>query len=156
MYTVNGDSERLLKSASKKKDERYEKLTPKGKGELVLLVEDDPAVLDLAKNMIERIGYRVIKANHPEEAIKLAEKHCDEIMLLLTDIVMPNMHGKELAKHITGLCPKIRILFMSGYTADVIAHHGVLDENISYIQKPFSSDNIAQKIREVLASENPA
>ena len=118
--------------------------------ETVLLVEDEPALLELGIQMLEMQGYRVLAAATPGEAVKLAEEHLGEIHLLLTDVVMPEMNGRELAKKLLALYPGLKRLFMSGYTADVIAHHGVIDEEVKFIQKPFSLDALAAKVREAL------
>jgi PAS domain S-box-containing protein len=118
--------------------------------ETLLVVEDEPTILSLSKLMLEKRGYRVMTAATPGEAIHLAEKYTGEIHLLLTDVVMPEMNGRDLAKRILSLHPNLKRLFMSGYTANVIAHHGVLDEKISFIQKPFSVRDLAAKVREVL------
>ena len=124
---------------------------PVGRGrETVLLVEDDPAILDIGRMMLEDFGYRVLTANTPGEAIRIAEEHAGMIDLLMTDVVMPEMNGRDLAKQVLSLYPDIKRLFMSGYTADVIAHQGVLDEGVNFIQKPFSMQALAAKVREVL------
>lgn len=118
--------------------------------ETILLVEDEPALLDMTTIMLERLGYKVVTACTPGEAIEIARKHSGEIHLLLTDVVMPEMNGRDLAKNILSLYPNIRRLFMSGYTANVIAHHGVLDEGVNFIQKPFSIKELGVQVREVL------
>jgi two-component system, cell cycle sensor histidine kinase and response regulator CckA len=118
--------------------------------ETILLVEDEPALLDIATKMLEKLDYKVITACTPGEAIELARKHSGEIHLLLTDVVMPEMNGRDLAKNILALYPNLRRLFMSGYTANVIAHHGVLDEGVNFIQKPFSIKELGVQVREVL------
>lgn len=124
---------------------------PAGRGhETVLMVEDEPAILDLGKQILEMQGYRVLTAGTPGEAIRMAIEHVGEIHLLLTDVIMPEMNGRELAKKLLSLYPGLKRLFMSGYTADVIAHHGVLDEGVQFIQKPFSLDALADKVRETL------
>lgn len=120
--------------------------------ETVLLVEDEPAILDVATQMLEMQGYRVLAAATPGAAIRLAEEHRGEIHLLMTDVVMPEMNGRELAKKLLSLYPGLKRLFMSGYTADVIAHHGVLDEGVQFIQKPFTLAALAAKVRGVLDS----
>jgi two-component system cell cycle sensor histidine kinase/response regulator CckA len=121
--------------------------------ETVLVVEDEPALLNLNKSMLEKLGYRVMTAGTPGEAIRLAEEHAGEIHLLLTDVVMPEMNGRDLAKKMLSLYPNLKRLFMSGYTADVIAHHGVLDEGVHFIQKPFSRNDLAAKVREALGDD---
>jgi two-component system, cell cycle sensor histidine kinase and response regulator CckA len=122
-------------------------------GEMILLVEDDLTILDMEKNMLEGLGYRVLAANRPKEALRLARRHAGEIDLLITDVIMPEMNGWELATRLVGLYPGIRQLFMSGYTADVIARHGVLDEGLQFIEKPFSARDLARRIRQVLEGE---
>lgn len=121
-----------------------------GGKEIILLVEDEPSILDMTKMMLEKLGYQVIPAKTPGEAIELANRHAGDIHLLLSDVVMPEMNGRELARNILSLYPDIKRLFMSGYTANVIAHHGILDEGINFIQKPFSLKTISCKVREVL------
>ena len=118
--------------------------------ETILLVEDEPMILDITTKMLERQGYTVQAAATPGEAIRLAREHAGEIHLLMTDVVMPEMNGRDLAKNLLSLYPNLKRLFMSGYTADVIAHHGVLDEGVQFIQKPFSVQTLAVKVREVL------
>jgi two-component system, cell cycle sensor histidine kinase and response regulator CckA len=118
--------------------------------ETILVVEDEPAILDLSQIMLEQQGYQVLAAATPGEAIRLAEEHPGAIHLLITDVVMPEMNGRDLAKKILSCYPGIRRLFMSGYTADMIAHQGVLDEGVWFIQKPFSRKDLLAKVREVL------
>jgi PAS domain S-box-containing protein len=118
--------------------------------ETILLVEDEPMILDIAVKILTRQGYTVMAAATPGEAIRLARESADEIHLLMTDVVMPEMNGRELAENLLSVYPNIKRLFMSGYTADVIAHHGVLDKGVQFIQKPFSVQTLAAKVREVL------
>jgi len=118
--------------------------------ETILLVEDDKALRDLAKRMLEGYGYTVLPARDGEEALKLENNHPDVIHLLLTDVVMPGMDGRALAGKLQSTRPNMKLLFMSGYTDNAIAHHGVLDKDLAFIQKPFSAESIARKIREVL------
>ena len=118
--------------------------------ESILLVEDEPMILDITTKMLERQGYMVQSAATPGEAIRLAREHAGEIHLLMTDVIMPEMNGRELAKNLLSLYPDLKRLFMSGYTANVIAHHGVLDDGVQFIQKPFSAQTLAVKVREVL------
>jgi PAS domain S-box-containing protein len=126
-------------------------LRPAPRGdETVLLVEDEPAVLKLAKNLLEGQGYIVLAARTPGEALRVAQEYPREIHLLMTDVVMPEMNGRDLAGQLSSRRPKIKHLFMSGYTADVIAHHGVLEEGVKFIQKPFSVTDLAVKVREAL------
>ncbi|MDQ1334484.1 MAG: two-component system, cell cycle sensor histidine kinase and response regulator CckA [Thermodesulfobacteriota bacterium] len=127
---------------------------PRGHGETVLLVEDEEALLEMGKAMLERFGYKVFTANMPEEALGLARENVEEIHLLMTDVVMPQMNGEELARRLREIRPNLRCLFMSGYTADVIAHRGTLDKGVHFIQKPFTLNGLAVKVRKVLGREN--
>lgn len=98
-------------------------------------------------------GYSVIKTSTPGEAIRLANEHATAIDLLVTDVIMPEMNGKALAEALSALNPQLKCLFMSRYTADAIAHHGVLDDRVHFIQKPFSFPALTMKVREVLDAE---
>ncbi len=129
--------------------ERKDVKAPRG-SETVLLVEDEPAILRMTVMMLERQGYTVLAASTPGEAMRLAEKSPNQVNLLITDVVMPEMNGRDLARSLMALYPNLKSLFMSGYTADVIAHHGMLDPDIHFIQKPFSVKGLAAKLREVL------
>ena len=121
--------------------------------ETILLVEDEPAILSLSQRILERLGYRVLVARTPGEALRLACEHDGEIHLLLTDVVMPEMNGRDLARNLLRQFPNLKRLFMSGYTANVIAHHGVLDPGVDFIQKPFSVQALADKVRETLSRD---
>jgi CheY-like chemotaxis protein len=128
--------------------------------ETILLVEDEHMILDMIMKMLVPLGYTVLPASSPGEAIRLARQHDGEIHLLLTDVIMPEMNGRDLAKNLLSMYPNLKRLFMSGYTANVIAHHGVLDAGVHFIQKPFLLHDIAAKIKEVLeqsltASQSP-
>jgi PAS domain S-box-containing protein len=118
--------------------------------ETVLLVEDEPAILDMTTTLLEYLGYRVLPTSKPDEAIQIAHQHLGKIHLLMTDVVMPEMNGQNLARHLLALDPNLKCLFMSGYTDDVIAHHGFLNEGVHFIQKPFSKDELATQLREAL------
>ena len=126
---------------------------PAGGHETILLVEDDLAILRVTRKMLEAEGYKVLAAPSPGEAIRIAAEQAGEIDLLLTDVVMPDMNGRELAEHLLSRHPHLTRLFTSGYTADVIAHHGVLDKGVHFIQKPFSTAELAAKVREALSAE---
>ncbi|MFZ1983280.1 MAG: PAS domain S-box protein [Desulfatitalea sp.] len=123
---------------------------PKGRGETVLVVEDEEAILKLAKKILEGMGYRVLTAIGPGDAIGLAGRHDGAIHLLITDVVMPGMNGRELAERLRAIHPELKCLFMSGYTAELIAHRGVLHQGVHFLQKPFSTHELAHKVREVL------
>jgi PAS domain S-box-containing protein len=118
--------------------------------ETVLLVEDNMTILDLGKMMLERLGYTVLAAATPKDAIRLAEDSFGNIDMLITDVVMPEMNGRELVDRILAIQPDLKCLFMSGYTADVIAHRGVIDQNVNFIQKPFSIMDLAVAVRKGL------
>jgi CheY-like chemotaxis protein len=113
-------------------------------------VEDEKTIMKMGQLMLEKLGYQVLTADTPGKALHLAKKHTGKIHLLITDVVMPEMNGRDLADQIEDLYPNIKVLFMSGYTANMIAHHGVLDKGLHFIQKPFSKKDLAQKLREVL------
>jgi CheY-like chemotaxis protein len=127
-----------------------EKKAAAGGTETILLVEDEPMILDMTTTMLEMLGYTVLAAASPDEAIRLAKDHTGKIHLLMSDVVLPEMNGRDLAAQITALYPGIRLLFMSGYTANVIAHHGVLDDGVAFMQKPFLMADMTEKVREVL------
>ena len=120
------------------------------RGETILLVEDDPVLLRMSARMLDRLGYKILLADTPTKAMHLAEESPGEIHLFLTDVIMPEMTGWELAEQLGRIRPGIKHLFMSGYTSDVIAHHGVLDESVNFIQKPFSLKSLSDKVRSVL------
>jgi CheY-like chemotaxis protein len=123
--------------------------------ETILLVEDEPDVLELVRLMLVKSGYTVFAASTPKEAIRIAGEKSSHIDLLITDLIMPEMTGRELAKNLTALYPGLKYLFMSGYTGDVIAHQSVLDEDVNFIQKPFLIQELAAKVRQVLDSVGP-
>lgn len=123
---------------------------PLSRGETLLIVEDDASILKLGIKILENLGYSVLSANAPGIAAGLAKEHADKIDLLITDVVMPEMNGRELSEQLKALYPDLKTLFMSGYTANVIAHRGVLDDGIDFIPKPFSKNDLAFKVREVL------
>jgi signal transduction histidine kinase len=121
-----------------------------GGSETVLLVEDEEIVRNLGVRILSGLGYRVMHAGNGDEAIELARDHGERIDLLMTDVVMPGMSGRELANRLACLHPETRMLFTSGYTDNAIVHHGVLDEGVSFIGKPYSHSALARKVREVL------
>lgn len=121
-----------------------------GGTETILLVEDEPTILNLAHIALKELGYVVLPASSPRQAIAMAQKYTGIIHMLMTDVVMPEMNGRALAQIISSSFPDIKLLFMSGYTADVIASRGVLHEGVNFIQKPFSIKDMANKVRQVL------
>jgi DNA-binding NtrC family response regulator len=122
--------------------------------ETILLVEDEPAILKVATMILTRQGYTVLAVDSPDRAIDLAKENVGRISLLLTDVVMPEMNGRDLAKDLLSRYPNLKCLFMSGFTADVIANQGAIDEGVHFIQKPFTVHSLAAKVREVLDSGN--
>jgi PAS domain S-box-containing protein len=133
--------------------EAVETEIPRGRGETILVVEDETSVLGLARSTLENLGYGVLTSANPKEAIAMAREHAGEIHLLITDVVLPEMSGKDLAGEMMQIRPNTRVLFMSGYTANVIARQGVLDKGVHFIEKPFTPDSLARKVREALGSE---
>lgn len=118
--------------------------------ETILLVEDESEILKMTTMMLTRLGYTVVASSTPGEAIRLAHQYQGQIDLLLTDVVMPEMNGRDLARNLLSHYPNLKRLFMSGYTADVIAHHGVLNDGVHFIEKPFSMKELGGKLREAL------
>jgi two-component system cell cycle sensor histidine kinase/response regulator CckA len=124
-----------------------------GGHETILLVEDEQSILDMARLMLEKFGYRVLAASSPGEAIRLAKAHDEEIRLLIVDVIMPEMNGRDLSKHLVALYPQMACLYISGYSGDVIAHHGLLEEGVHFIQKPFSMQDLGTKVRQILDAD---
>ena len=124
--------------------------------ETVLVVEDEEAVRRLVCRSLEAQGYKCVPAANASEALLASEKHTGTIHLMLTDVVMPNLSGKELARRIATLRPRMKVLFMSGYTDNAIVHHGVLDAGTPFLQKPFTPQTLAAKVREVLSAPQAA
>ena len=138
--------------AAEKREQPGEQSTGHLKGtETILLVEDEKSILELGKRILERCGYKVLAAGEPEEAINLANSHSGRIDLLITDIIMPTMNGKDLAEKLSEFVPASRTIFMSGYTGDAITESGFVDEGINFLQKPFSLKTLTEKVREVLS-----
>jgi len=123
--------------------------TPQGT-ETVLLVEDEGAVRSVAREVLQMVGYTVLEAETGEEALQQAEQHSGAIHLLVTDVVMPGMSGRELAARLLVDYPTLEVLYLSGYTDEAIAHHGVLQAGIELLHKPFTPDALARRVREVL------
>ncbi|HEV2197176.1 MAG TPA: PAS domain S-box protein [Candidatus Acidoferrum sp.] len=141
---------RVEESAQRPQKAEWVEPATGGGGETILLVEDEPAVRELARTVLSEQGYTVIEAQNSEDAVRLAGKHRSEIHLLLTDVIMPRMSGRDLAKHLTALHPYLRVLYMSGYTHNVIAENGTLEEGLSFLQKPFAPRALTQRVRETL------
>ena len=122
--------------------------------ETVLVVEDEEAVRMLAKRILQSAGYDVITAANAGEALLECEKHAERIQLVLTDVIMPKLSGRELADRLKVMCLGLRILFMSGYTDNAIVHHGVLDAGTHFIAKPFNTHDLLRKVRQTLAADH--
>jgi len=116
----------------------------------VLIVEDDDSLRKLAHKALQQKGYKVLEAENGEDALRVSEEHEDPIDLLITDVVMPKMDGKETAERLQPLYPQMKVIYMSGYTDNAIVHHGVLAPGLNFIEKPFSPEGLARKVREVL------
>ena len=123
---------------------------PVSRGETILLVEDEGAILEMGTLMLKALGYAILPAATPSDALRIVASHEGPIDLLISDVIMPAMNGKDLSDQIKQIKPDVKCLFMSGYTADIIAKHGMLDEEIHFIQKPFSIPEMASKIRGIL------
>ena len=136
--------------AGKEETDAPDEELPKGHGETILVVEDEPTVLNLAKETLEMLGYHVLAANTPKEALALVKNDRSEIQLLLTDVVMPEMNGRELSKQILALKPKMPCLFMSGYNADIISHRSELDKGVQLITKPLRIKALAFALQAAL------
>jgi two-component system, cell cycle sensor histidine kinase and response regulator CckA len=118
--------------------------------ETILVAEDEPGVRSLAQLTLQSKGYAVLAAAAPEEALALAAKHQGPIHLLLTDVIMPGLNGKDLAGRLAMSRPEIKVLFISGYTADAIGKHEILDEGCAFLSKPFTPHGLLRKVRQAL------
>jgi two-component system cell cycle sensor histidine kinase/response regulator CckA len=118
--------------------------------ETILLVEDQPSLRQLGQVILEKQGYRVLSAQTPAKALEIAEGYAEAIHLLLTDVVLPGMNGRVLAERLTKSRPEVRVLFVSGYTENVIGHHGELDPGTNFLEKPFTHAELSAKVRAVL------
>jgi CheY-like chemotaxis protein len=120
--------------------------------ETILLVEDEPMVRELAREVLEEYGYRVLTAANGRDGLQVCEEFADRIELIVTDVIMPQMSGRELAEKARRLRPDAHVLYMSGFTDDAVVRHGVIADDFCFIQKPFSPDALARKVREILDS----
>jgi CheY-like chemotaxis protein len=126
-------------------------LTPARRGtETILLVEDEEGVRTLARLVLQQHGYAVLEARDGVEAAQICQRHPGTIHLLVTDVIMPRMSGRQVASHLAPMRPSMKVLYLSGYTDDAIVHHGVLDPDTPFLQKPFTTDALLRKVREVL------
>jgi two-component system, cell cycle sensor histidine kinase and response regulator CckA len=124
--------------------------TSLGGTETILLVEDEESVRQLVRETLAARGYQVLEADDGQKALAISKSHAGPIHMLLTDVVMPGMSGRELAKQLAETHPQTRILYLSGYTEDAIVHQGVLDSGTAFLQKPFTLQMLSRKVREVL------
>jgi CheY-like chemotaxis protein len=118
--------------------------------ETILVVEDSPPVRTLTRQVLERYGYKVLEAPDGEAALRLAARRSEPIHLVLTDVVMPGVGGRRLSEELARLLPDARVLYMSGYADDAVVRHGVLESGVAFLQKPFTPEALARKVREVL------
>ena len=125
-----------------------------GGRETILLVEDEPAVLALTATMLENQGYAVLAANSPDQAVALARRHTAKIHLLVTDVVMPGINGRDLWRQLSALRPDLKCVYMSGYPANAISRHGVLEASAHFIQKPFAQKELTAKVRAALGGKS--
>ena len=127
-----------------------------GDGERILVVEDEPNMLALTQRMLQKLGYDAVCAETPPaEAVDLVERGTLRFDLLLTDVVLPQMNGRQLAARIRAIAPGLRCLYMSGYTADIIARRGIVEESFDFIHKPFSLAEISVAVHDALRSPAP-
>jgi two-component system cell cycle sensor histidine kinase/response regulator CckA len=127
---------------------------PTGGSETVLLVEDEESVRELVRETLKARGYTVIEASDGISGMRVAEEYPGKIEILITDVVMPGMSGRELAKRITAARLDIKVLYLSGYTEDAIIHEGALEPGTAFLQKPFTLQVLARKVREVLRGDS--
>ncbi len=142
--------------SEEKADEKAESTSRAVGSETILLVEDDKGVRKVASRILCKGGYKVLEAESGGDALLIVEQHDGPIALILTDVVMPRMSGKQLADRLATVRPDMAVLFMSGYTANAIAHHGVLEVGIPFVEKPFSEETLLKKVREVLDTRSPS
>ncbi|RLC33163.1 MAG: hybrid sensor histidine kinase/response regulator, partial [Deltaproteobacteria bacterium] len=138
-------------AASEKKEQHPE--TALVGSETVLIVEDDDSLRKLLQRTLQQHGYSVLEAENGEDALRVSEAYVGSIDLLITDVVMPRMGGKETAERLQPLYPRMKVLYTSGYTDNAIVHHGVLATGVNFLQKPFSPETLACKVREILDVE---
>jgi len=123
--------------------------------ETILVVEDEAMIREIIKVTLSDHGFSVLLAQDGEEAVRISKAHPGRIHLLLCDVVLPKMSGRDVATGLAALRPELRVLYMSGYTSNAIVHHGVLEPGIAFLQKPFSPAVLLAKMQEVLSAENP-
>ncbi len=120
-----------------------------------MVVEDDVALLEVTRRSLEEIGYAILSAGSPAEAVLISQSYPGIIHLVVTDVIMPGMSGPQLARHLYAFRPEMKILYVSGYTDNAIVHHGVLESGLAFLQKPFSPLTLSRKVAEILAAPLP-
>ena len=118
--------------------------------ETILLAEDDAILRPLAKQLLEKLGYRVLEGGDAAEALAAAQRHTGPIHLLIADVILPGPSGRELARRLAVARPDTKVVYVSGYTDDAIVHHGMLEPGLNFLQKPFTPATLARKVRDVL------
>lgn len=139
--------------SNEKKDKEQSTGVIDSSGETILVVEDDASVRQVTEIMLTGLGYNIFSTGNPNEALEIAGLHSGEIHLLLSDVIMPEMSGREMAKKIKNICPDIKVLFMSGYTSDTTLHDGLLYQGFNFVEKPFSTEKLGSKVREILSQK---
>lgn len=123
---------------------------PHGKGETILIVEDEPALLAITRIKLEQLGYKVLTASNPEKSIQLAKDNATQIDLLLTDVIMPRMSGRDLSQKLQEIIPNLKTLFMSGYDAEIITRQGILEKGTNFLHKPFTMTELAKRVHSII------
>src|ERR1700722_13944 len=141
---------RYLFAASRRRHWKPRGRAPAGGAETVLLVEDEQSVRQLVRETLKARGYRVLEAENGEAGLAVAARHEKPIDLVITDVVMPELGGRELAQRLVKARPQIKVLYLSGYTEDAVVNDGTIDSANAFLQKPFTLQNLARKVREVL------
>jgi CheY-like chemotaxis protein len=144
---------RVLEAVKPEKDRDYERVIDK-KDHTILFVEDETSILEIGTETLESFGYKVLAADKAEKALEIAKEHDGKIDLVITDVIMPGMNGKELERTLLKIYPDIAVLFMSGYTADVLFSEGIVEDETNFIQKPFSQKDLFKKVKDVLERKN--
>ena len=121
----------------------------------ILMVEDDAALLQVTRRSLEEVGYAILAAGTPAEAIHIAESHPGPIHLMVTDVILPGISGPRLASHLSPVRPEMKVLYVSGYTYDTIAQHGALKPDVAFLQKPLSLKMLVSRVGEILATPSP-
>lgn len=132
---------------------RHISQTPHGIDEVILLIDDEPMLSKISKEILESLGYEVLVASSPREAIHIAQEFEGTIDLLVTDVVMPEMNGRDLYQNLKTILPKLKVLFMSGYTVNIIADNGVINDDVYFLQKPFTRNELAVKVRQIIEQD---